>query len=1319
MSKHSNMKLNLMPRLNLILLILILNVTTAISQAVQPINVGQCNGYREYVETLNQFGPKNHPAISSLLQQIVWKSNDNIYVYGNDGLNNAASSSFWVYNLTINQWKCIQPKNLTANYGQKGVFNASNCPGTRINSINFIDNSGNLYLLAGGGYQINDLWKYDVTLQQWAWVSGYNNTSGVLGTLGSIGVASQNYFPASRLQAKPILASDGMVYIYGGSPTFTNGNDLRTNLWKYNPNTNEWTLLSNKTTVGQVIGQVGVENASNHPAAMSGYTSWFYNNSLWYYGGTSENTTDANAVQKRIWKFNLATQLWVCVKDPSSARGSFGQQQISDSNNTPPALIDMSNSTVLNNEAYFIGGYELGGNSMDMETYGLHNSLWKYNMATNEWTWMRGNITTNRPAFFGKKGVENSNNIPEAKRHVFLWNENGIIKTFGGRTNNRGNTIDIWNYSPTSNNFTWTDGRSLAFKPWTDFETRAYIEDEDVPSVFNITTPYSTITWGEKGSKLWYLAQYTTNSSGIFGAMWEYDVATCTNFKIKEQTDYVTTYGELGVAADSNIPPYRQNSCLWETNSKLYLMGGNYNGSFFNDFWVFDKATKQWTWLNGAKNNDIPYSQYGPIGLASTTNYPRSRTQAISWVDEDENLWLFSGSNNESYYLNDFWKFDTVNSTWTLMGGSQNNCTATAPYFVDNYPPFLTSATSWSAGSDLFFYGGTTLIKSATSNTLTTGVSADIWKYNIPSNTWSKVMGNRRKSNYANYGLKLYGFTSNMPGARSHYAHWTDNYGNLWIYGGNGRGEIGTADNDLFDVWKYDISLNMWIWMDGIKNPVYYYDTSLIANDYTFPNRVLSPSFTYKGNGKYYLQMADEINALWEFNLDSYSRDYNIIEGYARFDSGGDCDPTDIGVPNLKLKINNIADFQFYTNLDGFYKIYTPVLNNIIQQFGLVENDSFFSVTPASATVNFSGYNNVQLHDFCVSPAAGLNNDLEIIIIPLTNARPGVNNQYKLIYRNKGTSVLSGSIDFNYNENIQSYISSTIAPVTTTPGQVSWDYLNLTPFESRSGIITLSLNGPLATPPINSGDIINLTAQINPIPNDFTPNDNVFSLSQTVVNSFDPNDKTCLQGTLISDTMIGQYVTYMIRFENTGTDFAQNIVVTDVIDTNKFDIQSIETVDSSHPYRKLVSDGNLLSFYFENINLPFPPSALRYGYVVFKIKTKATLNPGDAFSNTANIYFDYNAPITTNTYVTTIQNLGINENEINPLVLYPNPVKEVVHFETTENITKIEVYDISGRIINVLGVTNNAANLNDLVTGTYILKIYTENKLLYTKIIKE
>jgi hypothetical protein len=89
-----------------------------------------------------------------------------------------------------------------------------------------------------------------------------------------------------------------------------------------------------------------------------------------------------------------------------------------------------------------------------------------------------------------------------------------------------------------------------------------------------------------------------------------------------------------------------------------------------------------------------------------------------------------------------------------------------------------------------------------------------------------------------------------------------------------------------------------------------------------------------------------------------------------------------------------------------------------------------------------------------------------------------------------------------------------------------------------------------------------------------------------------------------------------------------------MIDLAKFDIATLVPLKSSHDFFTRIN-GNKVEFIFENINLDFN-DATNDGYVVFKIKTKPTLVVGNTFTNNANIYFDYNFPITT--YVG--QNLG-------------------------------------------------------------------------------
>src|SRR5690606_26333087 len=169
-----------------------------------------------------------------------------------------------------------------------------------------------------------------------------------------------------------------------------------------------------------------------------------------------------------------------------------------------------------------------------------------------------------------------------------------------------------------------------------------------------------------------------------------------------------------------------------------------------------------------------------------------------------------------------------------------------------------------------------------------------------------------------------------------------------------------------------------------------------------------------------------------------------------------------------------------------------------------------------------------------------------------------------------------------------------------------WNFSNLNPFESREITVAFVLNTPTATPPLNGGDVLHFTSLITGL-TDATPADNTLTLNQTVVNSFDPNDKTCLQGSSISQSQVGDYVHYLIRFENTGTANAQNGVVKDVIDTNKIDINSLLALNASHSFVTRMTAPNTVEFIFENIQLPFDVET-NDGYVAFKIKTQSTLN---------------------------------------------------------------------------------------------------------------
>ncbi len=448
---------------------------------------------------------------------------------------------------------------------------------------------------------------------------------------------------------------------------------------------------------------------------------------------------------------------------------------------------------------------------------------------------------------------------------------------------------------------------------------------------------------------------------------------------------------------------------------------------------------------------------------------------------------------------------------------------------------------------------------------------------------------------------------------------------------------------------------------------------------------------------------------------------FYTINGTTKLDENNNgCDAADAVIPNFKFSISNGTNTgEIISNDSGNYFI--PVTSGTQTITPSFENAAYFNVSPPSVSVTFPGGISPFGQNFCVTPN-GVHNDLEIAIVPEDAARPGLNSTYKIIYKNKGNQTQSGSISLAFNDAVLDFVNANPAAASQVSNTLNWDYVNLTPLESREISLTTNTNSPMEIPPVNGGDILNFTASINSSLTDETPSDNTFTLNQTVVNSFDPNDKTCLQGSTITPEMVGKEVHYLIRFENTGTANAENVVVKDMIDTEKFDVNSLIPVDGSHPFVTRITNTNKVEFIFENINLPFD-DANNDGYVAFKIKTKPTLVVGDSFSNTASIYFDYNFPIITNTATTTLALLAKSDFAFeNYLSIYPNPANTILNIETKQTIevTSINIYNTLGQIVLVIpnAQQTKSVDVSSLKTGNYLMKVNSAKGSSSVKFVK-
>jgi len=536
--------------------------------------------------------------------------------------------------------------------------------------------------------------------------------------------------------------------------------------------------------------------------------------------------------------------------------------------------------------------------------------------------------------------------------------------------------------------------------------------------------------------------------------------------------------------------------------------------------------------------------------------------------------------------------------------------------------------------------------------------------------------------------------------------------------------------NNLFEFLELTPNINMFF-CDNMPNLQYLFTKNVIFSGFGGDRFSLTncPNIKYICCNEINLQaMQSYLNSLgYNCSVNTYCSFvpggiFYIIQGNQKLDSNNNgCDAFDEIVPNLKFNITTgTTTGSLISNTTGNYSI--PVQAGTYTISPIIENPTYFDVSPTIVSVSFPTQASPFVQDYCIT-ANGVHPDLEIFILPVRPALPGSDAKYKIVYKNNGTTTQSGSVNLTFDDAVLDLVVSNPVTTTQTTNNLSWNFTNLTPFETREITFTLNVNSPLETPAVNSGSVLVYNATITSSATDETPTDNTFTYNQTVVNSFDPNDKTCLEGSTINPSLIGQYVHYMIRFENNGTANAQNIVLKDMIDLTKFDISTLVPTNASHSFVTNISAGNKVEFIFENINLPFD-DANNDGYIAFKIKTLPTLVVNDTFTNDASIYFDYNFPVVTKLASSTFKTLATQDFEFaNYFTLYPNPAKSVLNISSKETIEvqSISIYNTLGQLVLVIPNAEKVSKIDvsSLTTGNYFIKINSDKGTSNARFVKE
>jgi N-acetylneuraminic acid mutarotase len=533
-------------------------------------------------------------------------------------------------------------------------------------------------------------------------------------------------------------------------------------------------------------------------------------------------------------------------------------------------------------------------------------------------------------------------------------------------------------------------------------------------------------------------------------------------------------YGTKGTPAQGNIPPTRVSEMAWTgSDGRFWLFGGltfTTSLNYFNDLWVFDPSTNEWTWMAGDSTlgSNCPVIStlancgqpgiYGMMGTPGEANAPGGRENAQGWTDTSGNLWLYGGDGFDEagnyVELDDLWEFDTSTGEWTWIAGNStvpidtncNSCLSGIPPVPGtqgtpakaNTPGGLFLGTSWTDSNGNFWlfsgWGQTPGGFGAVAN--------DLWNYSPPDGEWTWVGGSPDfgfdGGVPGTYGTLRSPAPGNFPGTRWSDATWVDANGNLWLFGGQGFDSTGTMEGILNDLWEFDPSTGNWAWMGGSSTfncanvPQQYCHESGVYGTRGQPSTANIPGSRYQGSnwtdkdGNLWLFGGDGfdsesnwtyLNDLWEFNSATnewawMSGSSNVTVGSVTGNYGAMGVPSSSNVPGIR------SGAASWTDKYGNFWLWGGVGIDSAGTFGY-END-LWRYQPPSATAP-----PVTTATPAFSPAAGTYTTMQSVSI--SDATSGAT----IYYTTDGTTPTTSSTP--YVDPIQIYATETIQAMATAP----------------------------------------------------------------------------------------------------------------------------------------------------------------------------------------------------------------------------------------------------------------------------------------------
>ncbi|MEL7121632.1 MAG: T9SS type A sorting domain-containing protein, partial [Bacteroidota bacterium] len=469
---------------------------------------------------------------------------------------------------------------------------------------------------------------------------------------------------------------------------------------------------------------------------------------------------------------------------------------------------------------------------------------------------------------------------------------------------------------------------------------------------------------------------------------------------------------------------------------------------------------------------------------------------------------------------------------------------------------------------------------------------------------------------------------------------------------------------------------------------------------FSFPN---APVTLIGGSRTQHSIQHDAFLSFYNVNFVSESTPLNIF--YDNNENGiKDENDNNISIGNFTIDESLTA----YPNFNGIYLI-PPDSNSELVEYNLPVN---WKLTTDSLQYHLTSNNTSMGVDtlfFGIAPLVKVNETETFIISDPTICNEV--SEVRLFVKNTGTETVNILASFETRDSILSYSILTDSIVNN---KSYWTFNEVGPNEFRIIDMSLQIAGVEAI----GEDVVFQSTATSSTSDDEEKQISSFIYREVLLCAYDPNDKLVQPKGMGKDnrTPFGETFNYTIRFQNTGNFPARNIILKDTLDGH-LNLKTFEVIHASHDITSIVIENRVLTFTFNDINLPDSTNnePLSHGYVNFKITPLDGLGENTLIENSAAIYFDQNPAIITNTTKNTlasdITTSTEEQKEQYQLILYPNPTTGILNIEADPPLSypsHWKVYNQLGQVVKEGKALSNQIDLSDLQNGWYVFQIAGE-----------